>query len=171
MTKTERLKQYASELNEKFPVGTIVTVMPKIKEDGSHYWQEHPESRLILDEFTYRVPSHPADDEYVNYGYADLDMILSKTASLENYMRYADLYSDNEWEFAKASTEDVRKSAKQEIDWNIAGKKDDIKDIRKEIQDFRSRRRTITEEKINSVVDYILGEEKKKRNKHIVSRG
>ena len=117
------------------------------------------------------MPSHPADDEYVNYGYADLDMILSKTASLENYMRYADLYSDNDWEFAKASTEDVRKSAKQEIDWNIAGKKDDIKDIRKEIQDFRSRRRTISEEKINSVVDYILGEEKKKHNKHIVSRG
>ena len=171
MTKTERLKQYASELNEKFPVGTIVTVTPKIKEDGSHYWQEHPESRLILDKFTYRPGAQNGDDEYVNYGYADLDMILSKTASLENYMRYADLYSDNDWEFSKASTEDVRKSVKQEIDWNIAGKKDDIKDIRKEIQDFRSRRRTITEEKINSVVDYILGEEKKKRNKRIISRG
>ena len=170
MNKTERLKQYASELNEKFPVGTIVTVRPKIKEDGSHYWQEHPESRIILDEFTYR-PEQNGDDEYVNYGYADLDMILSKTASLENYMRYADLYSDNDWEFAKASTEDIRKSAKQEIDWNIAGKKDDIKDLRKEIQTFRSRRRTITEEKINSVVDYILEEEKKKRSKRVVSRG
>ena len=62
MTKTERLKQYASELNEKFPVGTIVTVMPKIKEDGSHYWQEHPESRLILDKFTYRPGAQKGDD-------------------------------------------------------------------------------------------------------------
>jgi hypothetical protein len=38
MNKTERLKQLAAELNEKFPVGTIVTVTPKIKEDDSHYW-------------------------------------------------------------------------------------------------------------------------------------
>lgn len=166
MNKEERLKQLAAELNEKFPVGSIVIVTPKIRKDGSHYWQDHPKSRLILDEFTYR-----ADDEYVNYGYADLDLILSKTASLENYMRYDDLYSDNDWEFSKALIEDVRKSAKQEIDLNIAGKKDDIKDLRKKIQVFRSRRRTITEEKINSVVDYILGEEKKKMSKRIVSRG
>lgn len=171
MDKTEKLKKMAAELNERFPVGSIVIMTPKIREDGSHYWQDHPESRLILREFKYRPPERNGDDEYVQYGYADLDLILSGTSSLENYMRCDDLYSDNDYVFSAASIEDVRKSAKQEIDWNICGQKDDIKDIRKKIKEFRQLRHTITEDKVNSVINYILVEEAKKDNKHIMSRG
>ena len=100
-----------------------------------------------------------------------MDLILSGTASLENYLRYSSLYSDNDYVFSAASIEDVRKSAKQEIDWNIYVQKDDIKDIRKKIKEFRQLRHTITEDKVNSVINYILVEEAKKDNKHIMSRG
>ena len=66
MNKTERLKQLAAELNEKFPVGSIVKITALKNKDGSGYFQDHPECKIIIRPFFY-VASDRYGDECMKY--------------------------------------------------------------------------------------------------------
>lgn len=162
MNKTERLKQLAAELNEKFPVGSIVKITALKDKDGSGYFQDHPECKMIIRPFFY-VASDMHGDECVKYYYADLDLLLSEQHSLDNYECLESIYFDNDWSFELATIQDVRISSKKEIDWRISIEKKDINKHREKIKHFRELRHRVTEDKINSVVEYILNEEKKKQ--------
>ena len=162
MNKTERLKQYAVELNEKFSVGSIVKITALKNKDGSGYFQDHPECKIIIRPFFY-VASDRYGDECVKYWYADIDLLLSEQHSLDNYECIESLYSDDDWAFELATIQDVRISSKKEIDWRINIEKKDIKKHREKIKHFRELRNRVTENKINSLAEYILNEEKKKQ--------
>ena len=162
MTKTEKLKNLAAELNEKYPVGSIVKITALKDKDGSGYFQDHPECKMIIRPFFY-VASDRYGDECVKYWYADIDLLLSEQHSLDNYECIESLYSDDDWAFELATIQDVRISSKKEIDWRINIEKKDIKKHREKIKHFRELRNRVTEDKINSLVEYILNEEKKKQ--------
>ena len=161
MTKTEKLKNLAAELNEKFPVGSIVKITALKDKDGFGYFQDHPECKMIIRPFFY-VASDMNGDECVKYYYADLDLLLSEQHSIDNYECLESIYFDNDWSFELATIKDVRISSKKEIDWRINIEKKDINRHREKIKHFRELRHRVTENNINSVVEYILNEEKKK---------
>ena len=110
MTKTEKLKNLAAELNEKFPVGSIVKITALKDKDSSGYFQDHPECKMIIRPFFY-VASDMHGDECVKYYYADIDLLLSEQHSLDNYECLESIYFDNDWSFEKATIQDVRISS------------------------------------------------------------